>query len=102
MEPEGLEEAKPAELPFLHHCPDIVPDEIDKEDEVEQAAPSSSIPLEGIWVISTTRGTSCLHVVGCCHRVPGIQYQGWTTVDKTVEEGKHKKVCKTCFPHGPP
>ena len=69
----------------------------DKEEEVE-------VPEIGTWVISDAayRGTKCLHIVGGCHRVPGVHYKLWTPVADPVCESSFKKVCKVCFPEGYP
>jgi len=69
----------------------------DKEEEVE-------VPEIGTWVISDAayRGTKCLHIIGSCHRVPGVHYKLWTPVADPVCESSFKKVCKVCFPEGYP
>ena len=69
----------------------------DKEEEIE-------VPETGTWVIpdAAYRGTKCLHIVGSCHRVPGVHYKLWTPVADPVCESLFKKVCKVCFPEGYP
>ena len=77
--------------------------EEEKDAKVEEiGAPFDAIPDTGSWVISTTRGTSCLHVVGNCHRIPGLHYHGWSVVDKNFTAGRYRKACKTCFSRGFP
>lgn len=42
----------------------------------------------------------CLHIVGRCHRRPGIHYQRWIVVDPSIAPGQYAKACRQCFPKG--
>ena len=46
--------------------------------------------------------TNCLHVVGACHRIPGVHYSKWRQVKDPVPESEYKLACRRCFPKGYP
>ena len=62
----------------------------------------TSIPGPGVWVISVSRQSKCLHIVGQCHRKPGVHYHKWTETKSGVKQEQFKKACKVCFRLGYP
>ena len=74
----------------------------ESEKETVEAESSMGVPVGGAWLVSTSRGTSCLHILGGCHRIPGIHYGSWKVVSKGVGAEQYRKSCKTCFPRGFP
>ena len=73
-------------------------DSSDEEPRVIQAF----APSKGVWVVSTSRGVSTLHIVGSCYRIPGTRYGHWKEVPETVPMTSYKKACRGCFPRGHP
>ena len=73
------------------------------ESSEEEAAPKILVvPKSGTWVISTSRGTATLHIVGACFRKPGTHYSSWVPVHDPVSVDKFKRACRSCFKKGYP
>ena len=49
-----------------------VPEKDDSSEEDEEQLMLTSIPGPGVWVISVSRQSKCLHIVGQCRRKPGV------------------------------
>ena len=79
---------------------EVRPQSSSSEDEI--VAKPSMIPTKGAWVISTSRGTATLHIVGGCFRVPGTHYSKWNAVQDPVPSDKFKRACRGCFKRGYP
>ena len=79
-----------------------VPEKDDSSEEEEEQVKLTSIPGPGVWVISVSRQTKCLHIVGQCHRKPGVHYHKWTETKSGVKQEQFKKACKVCFRLGYP
>ena len=75
--------------------------EFEDDEDNEEEVP---VPENGTWLISDAayRGAKCVHIVGGCHRVPGVHHKLWTLVADPVCTSSFKKVCKICFPEGYP
>ena len=58
----------------------------DESSEDEAPTPEKSLPDAGSWIVSTTRGTYCLHIIGNCHRIPGKHYKSRNEVKPGVKE----------------
>ena len=58
-------------------------------------------PKERDWVVSVAR-TNWLHIVGACHRIPGIHYVKRSIVKDPVPPSAYKGACRRCFPKGYP
>ena len=62
------------------------------------------LPDPEAWVISTradgAAAKGCLHIVGRCHRRPGIHCQRWVVVDASIQAAQYAKACRQCFPTG--
>ena len=79
-----------------------VPEKDESSEEEEEQVKLTSIPGPGVWVISVSRQTKCLHIVGQCHRKPGVHYHKWTETKSGVKQEQFKKDCKVCFRLGYP
>ena len=74
----------------------------DETSEEEELVVLTSIPGPGVWVISESRDSKCLHITGQYHRKPGIHYYKWTETKPGVKQECFKKACKVCFRLGYP
>ena len=67
---------------------------------------SSSVPPElvGKHVVSIGKksGFRCLHLLGACHRVPGLHYADFQVFDTRPGEHEYQDHCKQCWPGGSP
>ena len=77
--------------------PDITKD--NSSDEEPRVVPKT-VPIPGTWVVTKSR--RCLHVVGRCHRQPGVHYYNFVEVKPKVKEEHFSSACSVCFPLGWP
>ena len=66
--------------------------EKDGEDEAE--------PAEGAYVvsISSKKGFRRLHLVGACHRRPGVHYAIWVLLGREMPDSSvYDESCKDCW-----
>ena len=75
---------------------ETIPPSDDEKNDIPEAKPK-----EGDWVVSAAR-TNWLHIVGACHRVPGVHYARWSVVKDPVPPSAYKGACRRCFPKGYP
>ena len=92
------EEATPTELPVDSPKGGEASSESDKE--AENSGKEFTAP--GTWLISRSRANLCLHVVGLCHRKPGVHFKSWRITSDAVQTSEYNKVCRLCFPLGFP
>lgn len=84
---------------------DMTPEAMERRKALETMPPSDdekveapeAKPKEGDWVVSVAR-TNSLHIVGACHRIPGIHYAKWSIVKDPVPPSAYKGACRRCFP----
>ena len=77
---------------------------LNKMEEEPLPKHDGKLPEVDTWVVTTRAdgqvAKGCLHVVGRCHRRPGIHYQRWTVMDASIAPGPYAKWCRQCFPTG--
>ena len=80
----------------------IVPN-VDSDSSAEEAHTSpDQIPAKGVWVVTSGRNTSTLHIVGKCFRIPMKHYTMWKVVADPVQQAAFRRPCRSCFPQGYP
>ena len=70
--------------------------------EAEEILEDEDAPGAGTWEVSHSRKNWCLHVIGRCHRSPGVHYMNWRVVKDPPDAKTYNKVCMLCFPLGYP
>ena len=85
---------KSQNFPEIEDIPEVKEVTKDETSEEEPETIQKTIPGAGSWVVSKTRGTHCLHIVGKCHRKPGKHFKRWIEVKVGVKEDQFKKACR--------
>ena len=79
--------------------------ELDTASDKEAEAEVVPAPPSSAWVITRAainKKNGCLHVIGRCHRIPGLHYKYWCEVAEGAGGIAFSKACKQCFPLGHP
>ena len=93
-EPSGDEPPTPATLPATLPGTPVVPAASDSGSEEEA--------LEGYLVSRTSkRGVRCLHHLGLCWRVPGVDIKDFDLFGAACPPSdRYDRVCRDCWPEG--
>ena len=67
----------------------------------EEVMAARAQPKAAAWVVTRPAGAKtlgCLHVIGRCHRVPGVHFKDWVEVCEGADKTLFTKACNSASP----
>ena len=77
--------------------------EVASDDEDDTRLPYVLDEVQGFYVVSLRPRSRKLHVIGGCHRIPGVDYAHYTLLGpQRPRETLYSSFCRHCWPEGLP